>query len=124
MNLKIQIFSIISAFIIAFQPVLPYIEFITFKSYIEKNLCINRNKPCCRCHGKCFLKKQLAESNSQHDQKVPARSVYKLFDYNLQSKISGFFNLYNNFEYNKFKLITYRFNFTIDFFHPPQNILI
>jgi len=124
MNISIRIISVFSALIITLQPVLPYIEYNLFRSYISKNLCVNRNKPCCCCHGKCFLKKRLAESNSQPDQKVPARSVYKSFECNLPIKVSSFLNRCINFKYKTFKLVTYRFNFTIDFFHPPQNTFI
>jgi len=37
------------------------------KSYIEKNLCENRNKPKCCCHGKCYLKKQLDKANNEQN---------------------------------------------------------
>jgi hypothetical protein len=37
------------------------------KSYIEKNLCENRNKPKCCCHGKCYLKKQLEKNDNEQN---------------------------------------------------------
>lgn len=37
------------------------------KDYIEKNLCENRNKPKCCCHGKCYLKKQLEKNDSEQN---------------------------------------------------------
>lgn len=120
MNLYIRIISIFAALMITFQPVLPYIEYFAFKSYISKNLCINRNKPCCSCHGKCFLKKRLQESNSTSDQKTPVHFSLKAFDGNLPGIIYQFNIMVDDISLYSIYIAFYRFNYIIDFFHPPQ----
>ena len=50
-----------------FRPVLPFVEYAINKDYIAKNLCINKDKPKSCCKGKCYLKKQLAKTNSNGD---------------------------------------------------------
>jgi hypothetical protein len=120
MNFSIRILSVFTALIIIFQPVLPYIEYFAFQKYIAKNLCINQNKPSC-CHGKCFLKKMLKESNSSSEQKAPVKSQQKAFDTSLPTttygikKSMGYVMLYSHY------LETYKFDFPVPFFHPPQN---
>lgn len=37
------------------------------KSYIAKNLCVNRDKPKMGCNGKCHLKKQLKKASQQQE---------------------------------------------------------
>ena len=43
------------------RPLMPYIDYALNKSYIEKNLCVNRNKPKSCCAGKCYLQKEVAK---------------------------------------------------------------
>ncbi|MDR3705125.1 MAG: hypothetical protein P4L28_04360 [Paludibacteraceae bacterium] len=42
-----------------FRSEIPYLQYEIFKDYIAKNLCVNRFKKNCCCHGKCFLAKQV-----------------------------------------------------------------
>lgn len=48
-------------------PVMPVFHYLLNRDYIAKNLCINKNKPKCCCHGKCHLVKQLQKANSNRD---------------------------------------------------------
>jgi hypothetical protein len=43
------------------------LEFQVNRDYIAKNFCVNRSRPSCCCHGKCYLNKKMAtdESNQQ-----------------------------------------------------------
>ena len=41
------------------------LDFELNQDYIAKNLCENRNKPCCHCNGKCYLKKQLNKADKE-----------------------------------------------------------
>ncbi len=40
------------------------------RSYIAKNLCVNRDKPLMHCNGKCYLSKKLKTQEKQ-DQQAP-----------------------------------------------------
>lgn len=54
------------------RPLMPYIDYALNKSYIEKNLCVNRNKPKSCCAGKCYLEKEVAkqaDDSSKADKK-------------------------------------------------------
>ena len=44
--------------------------FFLNRSFIAKNLCVNREKPMMHCNGKCYLSKKLKEQEKQ-DQQVP-----------------------------------------------------
>lgn len=48
------------------------VEYQVNKEFIAKNLCVNRAKPSSCCQGKCYLKKKLANDESQ--QQAPGRS--------------------------------------------------
>ena len=46
------------------------------RSYIAKNLCVNRDKPMMGCNGKCYLSKKLKEQEKQ-DQQAPVSKTEK-----------------------------------------------
>ena len=67
---------------------IPYIQYAIFKSYIAKNLCVNRDKPKSCCEGKCFREKQVKIVNEISDTetakdsnttKIPASKEVKEF---------------------------------------------
>ncbi len=51
----------------SFSRFLVVLQYNLNREYIAKNLCENRNKPKCCCHGKCFLKKQLAKNDKEEN---------------------------------------------------------
>lgn len=55
------------------QPVMPLIEYQVNKEYIASVLCENRNEPALACNGKCYLEKQVKESQekSSHEHSLP-----------------------------------------------------
>jgi hypothetical protein len=68
--MRYQIYSITLLIILIFNIFrfeLPYLEYVVFKSYIAKNLCVNKNTPKSCCQGKCFREKQLKIVNSTHE---------------------------------------------------------
>lgn len=68
--MRYQIYSFTLLFILIFNIFrfeLPYLEYMVFKSYIAKNLCVNKDKPRSCCHGKCFREKQIKQVNSTHE---------------------------------------------------------
>jgi len=50
-----------------FRFTVPYIQYAFFKTYIAKNLCINKDKPKSCCEGKCFRDKQIKSINETHE---------------------------------------------------------
>ncbi len=53
---------------------IPYIQYAIFKSYIAKNLCVNRDKPKSCCEGKCFREKQVKIVNETTDTETTKES--------------------------------------------------
>ncbi len=43
------------------------------EKYISENLCVNKNKPKCCCHGKCFLKKRLNKDENGDSNGLPQK---------------------------------------------------
>lgn len=48
------------------RPVMPYMEYMLNKGYIEKNLCVQKNVPDNCCHGRCYLHKQIEKSEQEN----------------------------------------------------------
>lgn len=51
------------------------VDYQVNKEYIAKNLCVNRFRPSCCCHGKCYLNKKMAADESQ--QQAPGKGSQK-----------------------------------------------
>jgi len=58
---------LIVMFFTIFKDQIPYLQYEIFKDYIAKNLCVNRSKKNCCCHGKCFLEKQVKIASETDD---------------------------------------------------------
>jgi len=68
--MKYKIYSITLLTILIFNILrfeIPYIQYAVFKTYIAKNLCVNKDKPKSCCEGKCFREKQIEQVNSTHE---------------------------------------------------------
>lgn len=51
------------------------LEYQVNRDYIAKNLCVNRFRPSCCCHGKCYLNKKIAKDES--GQQAPGKGGQK-----------------------------------------------
>lgn len=47
--------------------------FYANRSYIERQLCINKNKPQSDCRGKCVLTKKLKDAEQKQQQQLPVQ---------------------------------------------------
>ncbi|MEL7588016.1 MAG: hypothetical protein AAGU19_15010 [Prolixibacteraceae bacterium] len=74
--------------ILVLHPVLPFIEYYTFREYIAENLCVNRENPQSCCEGKCYLEKRVEESTPDNnpEKQNPAADHLKRIEYNLPVK--------------------------------------
>ena len=79
----VAILSLILSVMIVMQPVVPFLEYYTFKTYIIENLCVNRDKPDSCCQGKCYLQKQLKEASPEDMQKEKAPVKTKNLEFKL-----------------------------------------
>lgn len=65
-----------SIFLQTFSTYIIQVDFMLNRSYIAKNLCVNRDKPMVHCNGKCYLAKKLKEQDKQ-DKQAPASKTEK-----------------------------------------------
>jgi hypothetical protein len=93
------------------------------KSYIAKNLCVNRDKPKIGCNGKCYLKKQLKKASRQQEKenKGSQEEVATATVFVLPARwqpTQAYFNdvLMHTSHYTAPKGVS----FSADIFHPPQ----
>ena len=61
------------------QPMYPVMEYLINYDYIVNQLCENRDKPVLACNGKCYLGKQVKES--QETRKDPNRPLPPSVDF-------------------------------------------
>lgn len=64
------IFLTFSIFIQTFSTFIIQADFFLNRSYIAKNLCVNRDKPLMHCNGKCYLSKKLKDQEKQDQSPV------------------------------------------------------
>jgi hypothetical protein len=107
------------------KPVMPIIEYYANYDYIATVLCENKDKPYLECNGKCYLEKQLKETNHQnHDHKSTIPQI-SLEDYPI-SPINYFtYQIKQLQQINSESLFVYKFsnqNFLNTIFKPPQKI--
>lgn len=62
MKVFISIFSVIAILSIQFRLVFPVLDYTLHKEYVQKVLCINKEKPQLKCEGKCYLAQKLKEA--------------------------------------------------------------
>lgn len=116
------ILNIIILFAVLFQACsysLVLLDFSINKSFISSNLCEKRNVPLNKCHGKCYLKKQLEKQGK--DEHSTTRINYSADE-------TPFFNELNKFMFYNFSatseiFFNYKFIFTQEnfsrVFRPP-----
>lgn len=87
-NTGILLFSAI----LVLHPVLPFVEYYSFREYIAENLCVNRDNPDSCCEGKCYLEKRIKESlpDETQEKQNPATSPVKRIEYHLPLKNNPF----------------------------------
>ena len=114
--------SLFLSVILVSHPVLPFIEYYTFKEYIVNNLCINRNNPKSCCEGKCYLEKRIKENNSDNSTEKQNSVVPQLkrIEYRLPEKCNFSFNILEITTDSEFIVPNYTFNFYHSIFHPPK----
>ncbi len=105
------------------HPLLPFIEYYTFKQYIIENLCINRDKPGSCCEGKCYLEKRIKENSEDNPQEKQNSVVGQLkrIESNLPEKLSLHFYTRKTTISPEYLVTFYSCNFYQSIFHPPKS---
>ncbi|NLN95689.1 MAG: hypothetical protein GX128_05920 [Bacteroidales bacterium] len=122
-----QVAVLIMAVLISLQPTSKLWVYISFKinqENIARTLCENKDSEKNTCHGKCYLKKQLAKAEQEEQKQLPANLkevIEWLYDH--QYEFYGF--LSNQTLANGEKLIScdndlYVFSMITGIFRPPR----
>ncbi|SMO79856.1 hypothetical protein SAMN06265350_11221 [Solitalea koreensis] len=99
-----------------------YAEYQANKSFIEKYLCENKNRPELACHGQCYLMKKLKKDAQEEQGKTgTSRDKFETQVFTQTAYSSPFASAY--FELNvqpKYLIIGSISSCYTDIFHPPQ----
>ncbi|PWU04691.1 MAG: hypothetical protein C5B52_01030 [Bacteroidetes bacterium] len=104
-----------------FSQSLTVIDFYLNQKYISKVLCENRAKPSTCCQGKCFLKKQMKQGESNNQQSTGARLENKTETFNIHEASTIQIVQFTSIDPN-FTLAIHRevySGFPNSVFHPP-----
>ncbi|SEC23847.1 hypothetical protein SAMN04489761_2455 [Tenacibaculum sp. MAR_2009_124] len=98
------------------------IDFLLNQEYIKEFLCINKEKPELACNGKCYLTKQLEETQNKREQQFPELVHFK-YEFVLVSHSNK--DVQGIAFCEKGRCIlgydnNYSFQFINDIFHPPS----
>ncbi|MEL6558778.1 MAG: hypothetical protein AAFQ94_11380 [Bacteroidota bacterium] len=98
-----------------------YLDFEIRKDYIAKVLCINKEKPITQCGGKCFLKRQLENTQQGDQQGNVAPRLTNINFYSPSKALKVEFNslLPTHTKYVIPNTIGHSQLFHSDIFHPP-----
>ncbi len=85
MKKLIALIAVCCVLIQALSKTTVWVSFITNSEYIGSFLCVNRDVPAKKCHGKCFLKDQLKKDTErggqERDQKrIGATEFFQFFE--------------------------------------------
>jgi hypothetical protein len=97
------------------------IWFYAQRSFIIKNLCVNKTRPQLGCKGKCVLMKKLKETERQREDQVPDQ--LKQWVETSPCTIAWFEfiseNTFNKTVFNPEKPSHYKLSLSQTIFHPP-----
>lgn len=100
-------------------PVFPVFNYVV-NTDIYEALCINKDKPELKCHGKCHLSEELNKSESEQES-TPLLDI-NLNDYPIANV--NFIELDEliptNYELQTIPSKDYSFHIELDIFHPPK----
>lgn len=125
MKLKFVVVSIL-IINLAFLPLLPYIEYYSFKQYIIENLCVNRDIPNSCCQGKCYLEKKVSEAteNEKNETKAPTLKKVEVLPYLIPAKFNFCNDMVQTINYSGFINNRHGVLFKKAIFRPPERCFI
>lgn len=120
-SFKITVYITLLYFLLYYyRSALPYIEYKINQTYIEENLCENKDKPWMHCHGKCYLKKQIKKAEKNERKQNPltiSDNSFLFFVKKITSeKLFGISDLSQFLKYIK----KYSFLYIRKIFKPPK----
>lgn len=116
------VISFLLGLLLLLHPVMPYIEYFTFKDFIAKNLCIEKDVPNSCCKGKCYLEERIKESNENPTKKdhLPFKVKTEVLQYyNITDELLSI-AVAENKTFVSFQSIGYKYLCVSNVFHPPQ----
>lgn len=111
-----------------FRPLMPYVDYYMNYDYIAEQLCENRNKPVLACNGKCYLSKELANTQTEdqqgREQNLPKIDMEKIPVSTIPNTNIHFFKNAEKMPLRQFCVKVPDTSSFIDFiFRPPKNLV-
>jgi len=69
------------------RPAIPVVDYVVNYDYIRTVLCINKTKPQLLCNGKCYLGKELAQTNDTQNTSKSKNQIQNILDIYLEPNI-------------------------------------
>lgn len=114
--------SIFLTFFMVFKPLIPLVDYAVNYKYINQVLCVNKSKPMLHCNGKCYLAKELSQSNdTQSPLNKGKNTIQKIIDIYIPAAIAKIVISENpSFQKSDFTFeMAYSFQFLKNIFRPP-----
>ena len=119
-----KIIAIILLFGVLFQSMnklVVILDYQVHKDYISKNLCENRNHPEKKCCGKCYLKKQLNNTEKDSNKsKTGERFGVDYFISYFEFQPKPVYAAAEDIRLTGLRAQSYSFRPLLSVFHPPQ----
>lgn len=93
------------------------------KKYVATKLCENRDKPKMHCNGKCYLKKQLKKTEENSKAPTSKSERFEMVYFIMPAKPFELHKVYlEPIVHNTLYLAGFSLSFSVDVFHPPQQV--
>jgi hypothetical protein len=125
-----RLFAFLLAILVLLQPFSSLWVYVSFKinqSQIAKTLCVQKEIKNNTCKGKCQLKKRLANAEKETEKQLPSNQKHKLESVCfISTKLQQFNYAIDRDNARKCSYVPdfYKASFSLNIFHPPQEMFI
>jgi hypothetical protein len=90
----LAVIGLLSLYMLAMlKPVMPYIDYALNYEFIKEELCENKAKPQMKCHGKCYLQKEIAKTKDAEEN--PAMPNFKEVPEDYYTNVSSTYSIFS-----------------------------
>ena len=89
MKTILSVILMMISLLMGFQQAIIVIQFGHHQDFIEQNFCVNKDRPELQCHGICFLKKQLQETDHSDPDTIRMYKTVDLFHAAVATSLTG-----------------------------------
>jgi hypothetical protein len=104
-----------------------FLDFELRKDFIIKNYCVNKYRPALNCDGKCYLAKQIKNTQQEDERQATNRFVFEFFGLEILFNNSSYKNIFSTLIQKSLSTENNFYNYSNYFhtrygsiFHPPK----